>query len=82
MKKNPYSGRLTHAKLDFVDSEYNEINRAINKKYKNNQKFPSYYEMEKYIAKVVEEHKLPLSDAEIKKESKLISLIIYRKFPL
>ncbi|KAJ8921663.1 hypothetical protein NQ315_010572 [Exocentrus adspersus] len=69
LEKNPYSGRITYEKLDFVDSEYNEINRAISKKYKNNQKFPSYYEMEEYIRKVVTDHTLDLSESKIKSES-------------
>lgn len=68
LKKNPHSGRLTYAKLDFVDSDYNEINRAISKKF-NNRKFPSYYEMEKFIEKVAKDNKLDLSEEKIKKES-------------
>lgn len=70
LKRNPYSGRITYEKLDFVDSEFNEINRAISKKYKNNEKFPSYYEMEEYIRKVVNEHNLNLAESRIKSESK------------
>ncbi|KAJ8934395.1 hypothetical protein NQ314_013436 [Rhamnusium bicolor] len=69
LKKNPHSGRITYEKLDFVDSEYNEINRAISKKYKNNKRFPSYLEMEHHIKKVVAEHNLTLSEAKIKNES-------------
>ncbi|XP_018571439.1 uncharacterized protein LOC108911089 [Anoplophora glabripennis] len=69
LKKNPYSGRITYEKLDFVDSEFNEINRAISKKYKNNEKFPSYYEMEEYIRKVVNDYNLNLSETKIKTES-------------
>ncbi|XP_074033278.1 daxx-like protein [Leptinotarsa decemlineata] len=69
LEKNPYSGRLTYSKLDFSDSEYNEINRAISKKYKNNKKFPSYSEMETFIKKIAEENNLELSDSKIKSES-------------
>ncbi|XP_028139072.1 uncharacterized protein LOC114333406 [Diabrotica virgifera virgifera] len=70
MKKNPYCGRLTYSKLMFLDSEYNEINRAIIKKYKNNKKFPSYCDIEKLITKVVKDSKLKLNESEIKTESK------------
>ncbi|CAG9822761.1 unnamed protein product [Phaedon cochleariae] len=69
LNKNPYSGRLTYTKLDFVDSEYNEINRAVSKKYKNNKKFPSYVEMENFIKKVVADNNLELSQAKLKSES-------------
>ncbi|XP_057664356.1 RNA polymerase-associated protein LEO1-like [Diorhabda carinulata] len=68
LNKNPYSGRLTYAKLDFVDSDYNEINRAISKKF-SNRKFPSYYEMEKFIGKVAKDNNLNLKEEKIKKES-------------
>ncbi|KAJ8952695.1 hypothetical protein NQ318_021011 [Aromia moschata] len=60
---------ISYEKLDFVDSEYNDINRAISKKYKNNKKFPSYIEMEEFIKKIVAEHNLDLSEAAIKSES-------------
>nr|CAH7718017.1 unnamed protein product [Callosobruchus chinensis] len=68
LKKNPYAGRLTYSKIDFADSAYNEINRAISKKFKN-KSFPSYYEMEAFIKKVVDEHNLQLSDSRLKAEA-------------
>ncbi|KAG5894075.1 hypothetical protein JTB14_003932 [Gonioctena quinquepunctata] len=69
LERNPYSGRLTYSKLDFSDSNYNEINRAISKKFKNNKKFPSYFEMKNFIEKVAEENNLELSEPIIKAES-------------
>ncbi|CAG9837365.1 unnamed protein product [Diabrotica balteata] len=70
LKKNPYGTRLTYQKLMFLNSEYNEINRAIIKTYKNNKKFPSYYDIEKLITKVVKESRLNLNESQIKTESK------------
>ncbi|XP_072390460.1 uncharacterized protein Daxx isoform X2 [Diabrotica undecimpunctata] len=70
MKKNPYGNRLTYSKLVFLDSEYNEINRAIIRTYKNNKKFPSYYDIEKLITKVVKDSALNLNESQIKTESK------------
>ncbi|KAK9888780.1 hypothetical protein WA026_001005 [Henosepilachna vigintioctopunctata] len=70
LKKNPYAGRLTHERLDFVSSHYNEINLAVSKKYKNNKKFPNYSELSSFISEVVKEKKIDLSDAELKVECK------------
>lgn len=71
LKKNPYAGRITYERLDFVSSNHNEINQAISKKYKNNLKFPNYNELHDFIRTVVEEKNLPLNDAELKIESEL-----------
>ncbi|XP_044751939.1 uncharacterized protein LOC123311889 [Coccinella septempunctata] len=71
LKKNPYAGRITHERLDFVSSSHNEINQAISKKYKNNKKFPSYDELSAFIQTVVEEKKLSLSGADLKIECEL-----------
>ncbi|VEN55303.1 unnamed protein product [Callosobruchus maculatus] len=68
LKKNPHAGRLTYSKIDFADSAYNEINRAISKKFRN-KSFPSYYEMEAFIKKVADEHDLQLSDSRLKAEA-------------
>lgn len=76
LESNPYAGRITFSKLNFVDSKYNEINRAISKNYKDNKKFPSYFEMESFIKKVLEQNNMELSDAEIKTESKCILIIL------
>ncbi|XP_045470223.1 uncharacterized protein LOC123677625 [Harmonia axyridis] len=69
LKKNPYSGRLTYERLDFVSSNYNEINQAISKKYKNNKIFPSYSELATFIESIVADKKLPLNSIETKRES-------------
>nr|CAI5853913.1 unnamed protein product [Callosobruchus analis] len=68
LKKNPHAGRLTYSKIDFADSAFNEINRAISKKFRN-KSFPSYYEMEAFIKKVVDEHNLQLSESRLKAEA-------------
>ncbi|CAG9858279.1 unnamed protein product [Phyllotreta striolata] len=70
LKRNPYKGRIIHARIDFVHSEFNEINRAICKKYKTNKTFPCYYEMEKLITDTDKEFNLGLSESKIKSESK------------
>lgn len=70
LKKNPHAGRITYSKLDFVDSKYNEVNRAISKKYKNNKKFPNYFEMVQFITNVSKENNLELTEKEIETESK------------
>lgn len=68
LKKNPYSGRLTHTRLDFVSAHYNELNLAINKKYKNCD-FPNYSEFSDYIRSVVEEKNIKLTENELKIET-------------
>ncbi|KAF2880828.1 hypothetical protein ILUMI_25342 [Ignelater luminosus] len=60
--ENPHQGRLIYLKLDFSHSQYPEINRAINKKYKNNREFPTYFELDKLIRKCVKEHNLNISE--------------------
>lgn len=60
-----------YEKINFQHSNYPEINRTINTKYKNSVKFPSYYEIESCIRECVTKYELPLSDAGIKTESKL-----------
>ncbi|XP_060524893.1 uncharacterized protein LOC132701183 isoform X2 [Cylas formicarius] len=69
IEKNPYSGRLTHDKINFVTSSYNEINLAINREFKNSKRFPSYCEIENFITAVVEEKHLNMTESEIKMES-------------
>lgn len=80
MKSNPYAGRITFSKLNFVDSKYNEVNRAISKNYKDNKKFPSYFEMENFIKQVLQKNQMELSETEIKSESKYIFIILLRQF--
>ncbi|XP_066256755.1 death domain-associated protein 6-like [Euwallacea similis] len=69
IKRNPFSGRPVYDRISFVQSKYNEINQALSKKYNNSVHFPTYYEFEKFIRKIVTKHKLDLSEQEIKTES-------------
>ncbi|XP_066138836.1 death domain-associated protein 6-like isoform X2 [Euwallacea fornicatus] len=69
IKRNPFSGRPVYDRISFVQSKYNEINQALSKKYNNSVHFPTYYEFEKCIRKVVTKHKLDLAEQEIKTES-------------
>ncbi|CAH0553531.1 unnamed protein product [Brassicogethes aeneus] len=72
LKKNPYSGRKTYERLGFVQSEFVVVNQAINKKYKNSLKFPTYIEVENIIKKCVKENGLALSEGKIKTESESV----------
>lgn len=66
LKKKP---ETLGVKILFMNSKYNEINRAITKSF-TREKFPSYYEVEKCIKQCVNENNLGLSDLEILTESK------------
>lgn len=59
---NPHQGRIIYLRLDFSHSKYTEINRAINRKYKSNKEFPTYFELDKLIRKCVKEHNLDISE--------------------
>ncbi|KAF7268156.1 hypothetical protein GWI33_018620 [Rhynchophorus ferrugineus] len=70
LKQNPYIGRPIYDRITFVSSNCNIINLALTKKYNNSVHFPSYYELRKYIKKVVDKHKLDLTEDDIDIESK------------
>ncbi|XP_076255487.1 uncharacterized protein LOC143193278 [Rhynchophorus ferrugineus] len=70
LKRNPYIGRPIYDRITFVSSNCNIINLALTKKYNNSVHFPSYYELRKYIKKVVDKHKLDLTEDDIDIESK------------
>ncbi|RZC42560.1 Daxx domain containing protein [Asbolus verrucosus] len=69
MKRSPHTGRLLYEKIRFVSSKYDEINRAITKAYKHN-KFPTYYDVEKCVRNCTSKNNLPLTEADIKEESR------------
>ncbi|XP_025831289.1 death domain-associated protein 6 isoform X2 [Agrilus planipennis] len=70
INENPYKGRPSYSRLDISCSKFPEINRAIDKHFRNKDLFPTYYDMEKLIKKCIERHKLELSKTELNEEVK------------
>lgn len=61
---------LLHSRLDFDKSKHIEINKALNKKFTNNSKFPDYLEVHKCIKRCVDKNILKLTPREIDYEAK------------
>lgn len=58
-------------RLDFAGSNYPEFNHAINKKFKNNSVFPTYYDLERCLQKAVKDKNMNISDRRFKEEGTL-----------
>ncbi|KAL1500898.1 hypothetical protein ABEB36_006317 [Hypothenemus hampei] len=69
IRRNPRKGRPLYDRISIKASRFEEINQALSKKYKNSVKFPSYYDLEKFIRKFVNTSNLALTEQEIKNES-------------
>lgn len=70
INEDAHSDRIVYKKLRFNRSKYQCINKAIRKRYKNNDLFPTYYDIDMLIRKCVEKKKLELSNIELEMESK------------
>lgn len=70
LNEDAYCDRITHKKIRFNKSKYDCINKTIRKRYKNNNTFPTYYDIDKLIRKCVERNKLEISSTELERESK------------
>lgn len=61
--------RIINMKLRFNKSKHECINKAIRRRYKNNDVFPTYYDIDKLIRKCVKRNKLKISNIELEIES-------------
>lgn len=68
-KDNPFATSLVHRRLDFSKSKYMEINKALNKKFKDSLFFPDYIDVFKCVKDCVESNNLKLSENEVKVEA-------------
>lgn len=68
---DPHAGKITYNRLDFAKSKYNEFNKALNKTYKNNKKFPTYWEVDKIIRQCNEQKNMNLTENQILSEGML-----------
>ncbi|KAF5278874.1 hypothetical protein FQR65_LT03563 [Abscondita terminalis] len=62
--------RLAYTKLNFTHSQYPEINKLLNKKYKNTIEFPTYFDMDKCIRRHVRVNGIQLSEDALQQEIK------------
>lgn len=68
-KEDADTNRIINMKLRFDKSKHECINKAIRRRYKNNDVFPTYYDIDKLIKKCVQRNKLELSNTELEIES-------------
>lgn len=71
--------RIIYKKLRFNKSKHECINKAIRRRYRNNDLFPTYYDIDKLIRKCVDRNRLEISATELEIESKWKegSILIY-----
>lgn len=74
-QKDANTGRITHKRLKFLKSKHECINKAISKKYRNNDRFPTYLDIIKLVKNCVDKNGLDLSPAELETESKYDEVI-------
>lgn len=68
--ESPHYDRITHRKLDFSSSRFTEFNWAINRRYKNNDVFPTFVQVKDLLEKCVKDKNLKISPEELKVEGK------------
>lgn len=61
---------LGHGRLDFADSKYGEFNKVINKKYRNHNSFPTYYDIDKLFRKCAQDNNMHISEEKMLHESR------------
>lgn len=68
--ESPHYDRITHRKLDFSSSKFTEFNWAINRRYKNNDVFPTFVQVKGLLEKCMKDKSLKISPGEFKVEGK------------
>ncbi|GJQ82547.1 hypothetical protein Trydic_g13002 [Trypoxylus dichotomus] len=69
-KEDANANNILYNRLDFSGSTYPEFNHAINKRYKNNTTFPTYYDLERILKKVMEDKNMNLSETTFRNEAR------------
>lgn len=62
--ESPHYDRITHRKLDFSSSKFTEFNWAINRRYKNNDVFPTFAQVNELLEKCVKDNNMKISPEE------------------
>lgn len=62
---------MLYEKLNFTKSKFPEFNKCINKKFKNNNIFPTYYELHKVLKKCAENHGMKIHKVDFEAEGKI-----------
>lgn len=68
MREDPYATRMTHRKLDFNASKHVEINRAIDRLFLKEKKFPVYHEVEECVQNCIRDENLNIPKSAVARE--------------
>lgn len=72
--EDAHANNILYNRLDFSGSSYPEFNHVINRKFKNNTVFPTYYDVERVLKKAMKDKNMNLSDNIFKDEGLFIIL--------
>ncbi|KAK9719026.1 hypothetical protein QE152_g22895 [Popillia japonica] len=70
--EDAHANNILYNRLDFSGSSYPEFNHVINRKFKNNTVFPTYYDVERVLKKAMKDKNMNLSDNIFKDEAREI----------